>query len=100
MNRQLNTHELRKVLDYLWDGNPHVLQILLGINYQFDKIAHSVFYYLYQNQVKGMAIKEFFDENGGTLGGLAFIKNKLNGNFNGKEWIKIDDISHRKSLYH
>ena len=80
----LPPHRLRRVLDYLYDGEPETFRLLENINTNYRR-AHRIFLWLVRNEIKGKKLVEFFqNESGeadglGILSGIVFILSHIDG---------------------
>lgn len=100
MINELGVYQLKKTLDYIFDGNMGTVKHLMQINALFAKAKsdhartaeHRVYLWLVKNQMKGHRFIEFFEGEGGFLGGINYIMNSLAGRKIAKQEIKISDF--------
>ena len=96
----LNVKQLRYTLDSLYDGVTGTAKYLVKINALFCKAnsqnaktsEHRVYIWLLSNGMKGQRLIDFFEGEGGFLGGINYIMNTLAGRKYHKEEIKISDF--------
>jgi len=86
----LPEHELRKVLDYLYDGYTPVASSLLQIRgfYHTKKNLfreHQVYLWLARNKLRGVKLVEFIENEGGIAASILKISNSI-------------DKTHKKTL--
>lgn len=71
MRRRLEVTELRKVLDYLYDGNPATMMPLMQC--RNFKQEHEIYVWLYRNGIKGKKLIEFFENESNTQDGKGYL---------------------------
>lgn len=80
--KPLQTKQIRKVLDFLYDGVPATHQYLIFIDSTFIR-AHKMFLWMVRNELKGKKLVEFFQnespDGGGHICGCATIISRMDG---------------------
>lgn len=71
MRRRLEVTQLRKILDYLYDGVPETAMPLLQC--RNFKQEHDIYLWLYRNQIKGKKLVEFFQNESNTEDGKGYL---------------------------
>lgn len=71
IRRRLEVTQLRKILDYLYDGIPETAMPLLQC--RNFKQEHDIYLWLYRNQIKGKKLVEFFSNESNTLDGKGYL---------------------------
>ncbi len=94
---QLNVLQLKKLLDYLFDGYLPCAEWLVKITtFYADKKdrsrEHAVYLWLAKNQIIGKKIVEFFENEGSFLDGLNTAVNFIEGRPRAKQTIKADEM--------
>lgn len=92
----LPVHQLRKVLDTLYDGTPETAIWLTQIRAFYSKKKnihreHSVYLWLVRNSLIGIKLVEFFENEDGFLNGMNIIINRIEGRKFSLEQIKINE---------
>ena len=92
----LPVHQLRKVLDALYDGEPDTAIWLTQIRAFYAKKKnltreHQVYMWLLRNELYGKKLVEFFQNEEGFLNGMNLIINRIEGRKISMERIKIDE---------
>lgn len=92
----LPVHQLRTVLDFLYDGEPATAIWLTQIRAFYAKRSsitreHQVYLWLCRNKLQGKRLVEFFENEGGFLNGMNFIINRMEGRKTHMNNIKIDE---------
>jgi hypothetical protein len=92
----LPVHQLRKVLDTLYDGEPATAIWLTQIRAFYVKKKnigreHQVYLWLVRNKLIGKKLVEFFENEEGFLNGMNTIINRIEGRKLSMEKIKIDE---------
>lgn len=68
---RMDQAELRKVLDYLYDGvEATAMPLLQCRNF---KQEHDIYKWLYRNQIKGKKLVEFFQNESKTVDGAGYL---------------------------
>ena len=81
---RIDAKQLRKVIDYLYDGHFPTHAIMLQINNNYAR-AHEVLLWLVRNKIRGARLVEFFNESrdddkgAGVLQGVQIILNGIDG---------------------
>jgi len=88
IRRRLEVTQLRKVLDYLYDGVPGTAMPLLQC--RNFKQEHDIYLWLYHNQIKGTKLVEFFSNESYTHDGKGYL-NAIN------EILKRINLEKRKA---
>ena len=70
--RRLAIHELRHVLNYLFDGEMETAKPLLQCR-NFPRYEHDIYYWLYRNQIKGKKLVAFFQNESGLDSGEGYL---------------------------
>lgn len=71
IRRRLEVNQLRKVLDYLYDGVPDTAMPLLQC--RNFKQEHEIYFWLYRNGIKGKKLVEFFQNESKTEDGKGYL---------------------------
>ena len=92
----LPVHQLRRVLDTLYDGVPDSAIWLTQIRAFYAKKKnitreHQVYMWLLKNELYGKKLVEFFENEEGFLNGMNIIINRIEGRKISMERIKIDE---------
>lgn len=92
----LPVHQLRVVLDTLYDGEQATALYLTQIRAFYMKKKnitreHQVYLWLVRNKLTGKKLIEFFENEGGFLNGLNKIINRIEARKLSIEKIKIDE---------
>ena len=80
----LPPHQLRKVLDFIYDGNIKAFDLLLNINSNYKR-AHKIFLWCVRNGIQGQKFVEYFQnesgdtDGGGILSGVTLILGRIDG---------------------
>lgn len=86
---------LRKVIEYLWDGNQEAFQALYFIKANYKQWPKMVLW-LKDNNLKGQKLADMFKnespDGGGYHMGATYILSRLKGNKHGLEGIKGDEL--------
>ena len=92
---ELPPHKLRKVLDFLYDGNLDTHRYLYFINSHFKR-AHKMFLWLCRNDLKGKKLVEFFQnqspDGGGYICGCATIISRMDGKKYSIEYVNAQEL--------
>ena len=89
--------QLRKVLDYLYDGHFPVFQYLVQIKHYAQGRNNQVLIWLCKNEIKGKKLTEFFqnerdtDKGMSVMNGVTYIYNKIDGTSKKVREISIDE---------
>lgn len=97
IQHQINqTQGLRKVLEYLCDGNQEAYSALYFIKSNY-KEWDAILKWLKDNKYTGQKLVEFFqnesDDGGGYHSGVTLILSRLKGHKNLIKTVKIDELS-------
>ena len=92
----LPVEQLRRVLDALYDGEPRTALWLTQIRAFYAKKKnitreHQVYLWLVRNNLRGLRLVEFFQNEEGFLNGMNLIINRIEGRKISMENIKIDE---------
>ena len=92
----LPVHQLRKVLDALYDGEPATAIWLTQIRAFYAKKKnitreHQLYLFLLRNELYGKRLVEFFENEDGFLNGMNYLVNRMDGRKYSLERIKIDE---------
>jgi len=86
---------LRKVIEFLWDGNQEAFNALYFIKSNYKEWP-SMMQWLKANQLKGQALADMFKnespDGGGYHMGATYILSRLKGIKHGTKTIKIDEL--------
>lgn len=86
----------RRLMDYLYDGNPKTAAPLLFIRHNYKR-WHEVFSWLMANKIKGKKLVEFFQNESkdgrGFHCGVTKILNHIDGKKLYTEQIKVNELS-------
>ena len=92
----IHLDNMRKVLDYLYDGNQDAFSIMYYIKNNF-KEWESMLLWLKTNDLRGQKLVDFFKhespDNGGYIHGCMLILSRIKGNKNGVEAVKINELN-------
>lgn len=69
--RRLEVSQLRKILDYLYDGEQAVLMPLLQC--RNFKQEHEIYVWLYRNQIRGKKLVAFFQNESNAVDGGGYL---------------------------
>lgn len=89
--------QLRKALDYLYDGHYPVFEYLIQIKHYAQHRNNQVLLWLCKNQIKGKKLVEFFqnerdsDMGRSVMNGCIHIFNKIDGTNRQVREISIDE---------
>lgn len=92
----LNREQLRRVADYLYDGEPSVLHLMSQVR-QFRKGDH-VLLWLCRNQIRGQKMIEFFkdvsgkDESRGVMRGVQKALDYIEGRKGHTQKLTVEDL--------
>ena len=81
---RLPPHQLRKVLDFIYDGNISAYDLMLNIHHNYLR-AHKIFLWCVKNGVRGQKFVEYFqnesgdEDGGGILSGVTLILGRIDG---------------------
>jgi hypothetical protein len=92
----LPVNELRRVLDTLYDGEMRTAIWLTQIRAFYSKKQnltreHQVYLWLIRNELTGLRLVEFFENEDGFLNAMNLIINRIEGRKISLERIKIDE---------
>lgn len=95
---KLNEYQLRKTIDYLYDGNAHTFYYLHFIDVHFNR-SHEIFLWMVRNKKRGQVLIDFFrNESGGDgkgmLQAVSTILNKIDGNRLVKKRLRTNELKH------
>jgi len=80
----LNPAQLRKALDFIYDGHQPTVNVLLNLHYNYRR-AHRMFVWFMKNGIRGKKFCEYFQnesgdiDGGGILSGVAYVLGKIDG---------------------
>ena len=96
MQKQLEEiNGLRKVIEYLWDGNQEAFNALYFIKANY-KEWQGIIKWLKDNNLRGQALADMFKnespDGGGYHLGVTLILSRMKGQKTGTTHIKINDL--------
>jgi len=95
-NQINNAQGLRKVLDYLCDGNQEAYKALYFIKGNY-KEWDSIMKWLKDNKLTGQKLVEFFqnesEDGGGYHSGVTVILSRIKGHKHTLKAVKIDELN-------
>ena len=96
-NGSLSVDQLRRVADYLYDGEMATFPILRAIRAQYRR-SDRILLWLCRNELRGTKLVEFFQnesgdiDGGGLLSGITYILNHIDGTPNATGRLKANEL--------